>query len=680
MKKIFVVFTILLGLLAGCAPAATPASITATKMLVSPTNTPIPATATSAPNASVTATQPVGDNGAGLIAFLSDRDGKPAIYVMNADGSNQRRLAGGKPRDTCLFPVWSPDGQRIAYMVVPNGLSGDRHGPLEIWSVGLDGAEPVELSVGVTDTLLAYPWNDPTWSPDGTRLAVAALHPVAGTSDKRSVLTILRSDGSGVEQAFPLDWISGAVEWSPNGEQILIQDISPDESIRAHNVHVLSLSNGEIREVYRDLLSAAWSPDGTEIVVVPAQSEQVLIVKLDGASRPIGPLPAGITPERAVWSPDGIALAVFGTTNNREEASLYLVTVSTGQVRSIALAAKYLHGLTYSPDGKQLLISTIHPGRSSYSSSWPKSTLLVYDLASATLIALTDGKGYDAAGTWAPVSTASTAPAASASGEIAFASDLDGDFEIWLVNTDGSRPRQLTDNTAMDISPAWSPDGSRLAFISNRDGNDELYTMNADGSDVRRLTETPNASESFPAWSPDGQFISFDSDRGGNWDVYIAKSDGSNLRRLTDHPGEDWISSWSPDGSQIAFESKRDGNYEIYVVNIDSSNPQRLTQNTVQDGAPKWSPDGSKIAFFSRRDGNPEIYVVNADGSNPLRLTNQAGDDSFPAWSPDGAWLVFSAGNNQKSEIYLFSADGSQLQALTANGAQNWSPAWRPAP
>ena len=683
MKKIFVVFTILLGLLAGCSPAATPAPIPATKTLVSSTNTPIPAT--SAPTASVTATQPLAnpvrrDNSTGLIAFLSDRDGKPAIYVMNADGSNQRRLAGGKPGDTCLRPVWSPDGQRVAYMVVPNGLSGDRHGPLEIWSVGLDGAEPVELSAGVTDTLLAYPWIDPTWSPDGTRLAVAALHPVAGTSDKHSVVTILRSDGSGVEQAFPLDWIAGGVEWASNGEQILIQDMSSDESVRAHNVHVLSLSNGEIREVYRDIFSAAWSPDGTEIVVVPAQSGQVLIVKLDGTSRPVGPLPAGTTPELAVWSPDGTAITVFGKTKNGDEASLYLVTISTGQVRRITLVAEYLEGLEYSPDGKQLLVSTGHSGRSSYSNRWPKSTLLIYDLASATLTALTDGKGYDAAGTWAPSPTASTAPAASASGEIAFASDLDGDFEIWLMNADGNLPRQLTDNAAMDISPAWSPDGSRLAFISNRDGNDELYTMNADGSNVRRLTDTLDASESFPAWSPDGQFISFDSDRGGNWDVYIANSDGSNLRRLTDHPGEDWISSWSPDGQKIAFESKRDGNYEIYVVNIDGSHLQRLTQNTVQDGAPKWSPDGSKIAFFSRRDGNSEIYVMNADGSNLLRLTNQADEASFPTWSPNGVWLVFSSGNNQQSEIYLISADGSQLQPLTANGAQNWTPVWRPAP
>ncbi|MCG2786468.1 MAG: DUF5050 domain-containing protein [Anaerolineae bacterium] len=676
MKKIFVIFTILLGLLAACAPVATPAPIPATKTLVSPTNTPIPATATAtpAPTASVTATQPLGDNGAGLIAFLSDRDGKPAIYLMNADGSNQRRLAGGKPRDTCLSPVWSPDGQRIAYMVVPNGLSGDRHGPLEIWSVGLDGAEPVELSVGVTDTLLAYPWNDPIWSPDGTRLAVAALHPVAGTSDKRSVVTILRSDGSGVEQAFPLDWIASGVEWASNGEQILIQDMSPDESVRAHNVHVLTLSNGEIREVYRDLISAARSPDGTEIVVVPAESEQVLIVKLDGTSRPVGSLPAGTVPELAVWAPDGTAITVFGKTKNGDEASLYLVTISTGQVRRTTLVAEYLEGLEYSPDGKQVLVSTGHSGRSSYSNRWPKSTLLVYDLASDTLNALTDGKGYDAAGTWSPASTVSTAPA------IAFASDLDGDFEIWLVNTDGSNLRQLTDNDAMDISPAWLPDGSRLAFVSNRDGNDEIYTMNTDGSDVRRLTKTPDASESFPAWSSDGQFISFDSDRGGNWDVYIANSDGSNLRRLTEHPGEDWISSWSPDGQKIAFESKRDGNYEIYVVSIDGSNLQRLTQNTVQDGAPKWSPDGSKIAFFSRRDGNSEIYVMNADGSNLLRLTNQAGEASFPSWSPDGTWLVFSSGNNQQSEIYLIAADGSQLQKLTDTGAQNWTPAWRPAP
>lgn len=176
---------------------------------------------------------------------------------------------------------------------------------------------------------------------------------------------------------------------------------------------------------------------------------------------------------------------------------------------------------------------------------------------------------------------------------IAFASDRDGDFEIWLIDTAGRNARQLTDNTVMDTSPAWSPDGSRIAFVSNRDGNDEIYSMNADGGDVRRLTNTPAASESFPAWSPDGLRISFDSDRGGNWDIYVTDRDGSNQQPLTDHLSDDWITSWSPDGQQIAFESKRDGNYELYVMDVDGRRQQRLTQNTIHDGAPKWSPAGS---------------------------------------------------------------------------------------
>lgn len=90
-----------------------------------------------------------------------------------------------------------------------------------------------------------------------------------------------------------------------------------------------------------------------EIVIVPAQSEQVLIVKLDGTSRPVGPLPAGTTPELAVWSPDGTAITVFGKTKNGGEASLYLVTISTGQVRRATLFAEYRQGLEYSTDGER---------------------------------------------------------------------------------------------------------------------------------------------------------------------------------------------------------------------------------------------------------------------------------------------------------------------------------------
>jgi len=263
---------------------------------------------------------------------------------------------------------------------------------------------------------------------------------------------------------------------------------------------------------------------------------------------------------------------------------------------------------------------------------------------------------------------------------IAFASDADGDFDIWSMNSDGSGQQNLTNDDGSDISPAWSPEGDRIAFVSDRSGSEEIWIMNADGSDPRQLTDTPDAGESFPSWSPDGNQITFDSDRGGNWDIYVMASDGSNVIRLTDNPDEDWISSWSPDGRQILFESHRDGNYEIYVMNTDGSNQQRLTSNSIHDGAGKWSPDGSRITFFSRRDGNYEVYSMDADGGNATRLTDNPAEDTFPCWSANGKWIVFVSDRSGNDEIWIMNADGSGLQRLTDSGSHNWNPAWRPEP
>jgi Tol biopolymer transport system component len=262
-------------------------------------------------------------------------------------------------------------------------------------------------------------------------------------------------------------------------------------------------------------------------------------------------------------------------------------------------------------------------------------------------------------------------------GLIAFASNQDGDWDIYTIDIEQDRLRQVTHNDADDLSPSWSPDGAQIAFVSNRDGNDEIYTMSVDGNDQIRLTET-DANESFPAWSPDGTEISFDSDRDGNWEIYVMASDGSNVQRLTNDPADDWITSWSPDGSRIVFESRRDGNYEIYVMDADGRKQQRLTNNQAHDGFPAWAPDGAQIAFMSQRDGNYEIYVMSADGTNPRRVTDHPAHDSDPAWSPGGDWLVFVSQRDGNDEIYVTNTDGSSTRQLTDDGAQNWTPAWRP--
>ena len=225
------------------------------------------------------------------------------------------------------------------------------------------------------------------------------------------------------------------------------------------------------------------------------------------------------------------------------------------------------------------------------------------------------------------------ATAQAQAGRIAFASKRDGNWEIYVMNTDGSGQINLTNNPADDRWPSWSPDGKRIAFASNRDGDWEIYVMNADGSGVTRLTNNPGGNFD-PSWSPDGRHIAFSSRRDVSLEIYVMNADGSGQINLTNNPAEDDLPSWSPDGRRIAFVSNRDGNWEIYVMNADGSGVTRLTNNPAYDVWPSWSPDGKRIAFVSNRDGNQEIYVMNADGSEVTRLTSNSAEDRYPSWSP----------------------------------------------
>jgi Tol biopolymer transport system component len=126
---------------------------------------------------------------------------------------------------------------------------------------------------------------------------------------------------------------------------------------------------------------------------------------------------------------------------------------------------------------------------------------------------------------------------------IVFNSNRDGDYEIYVMDADGSNVVQLTFNTKLDGSASWSPDGSQIVFDSDRDGDREIYVMDADGSNVVQLTNY-SGGDSSPTWSPDGSQIAFTSDRGGNYEIYVMDADGSNVVRLTNHSALDTANSW----------------------------------------------------------------------------------------------------------------------------------------
>jgi dipeptidyl aminopeptidase/acylaminoacyl peptidase len=313
------------------------------------------------------------------------------------------------------------------------------------------------------------------------------------------------------------------------------------------------------------------------------------------------------------------------------------------------------------------------------------SNLLVADLVGNPLEAVGMGgavfvEAASLPSTATPFPTYTPAPPSSAEGKIVFGSDRDGDWEIYVMDADGSNQLRLTSDSGSDRYPSWSPDGSQITFRSDRDGGDyEIFVMNADGSNQRNLTNNSDA-DSYPAWSPDGSAIAFGSDRDGDWEVYVMNANGSNVRRLTYDSALDSRPAWSPDSAQIAFVAERDGDKEIYVMNADGSNQRRLTNNSGDDSWPVWSPDGAEIAFSSDRDGANEVYIMSATGSNVRRLTRDGADYYKPTWSPDGAQIAFGSDRGGDFDIYVINVTGSNVRQLTTDAASDRYPDWLIAP
>jgi Tol biopolymer transport system component len=266
-------------------------------------------------------------------------------------------------------------------------------------------------------------------------------------------------------------------------------------------------------------------------------------------------------------------------------------------------------------------------------------------------------------------------PAVGDARDILFVSNrATGRSQIHVMRSNGSGVTRVTNSSANDSAPAWSPDRKRIAFISGRTGTSDVYVIQADGSNIVNLTRDP-ANDYSVAWSPDGTKLAFVSARSGDMDIWVMSTNGSDPINLTRSPGYDGQPAWSPDGTRIAFSSGRNGALDVYVMNADGSHPRRLTTDGAVESSPAWGP-GGRIAFQSSKDGNDEIYLLNEDGTNETRVTSHPRADRAPAWSPDGSQIVFESDRDGNMEIYAVKPDGSGLTRLTKSPANDTTAAW----
>jgi TolB protein len=257
---------------------------------------------------------------------------------------------------------------------------------------------------------------------------------------------------------------------------------------------------------------------------------------------------------------------------------------------------------------------------------------------------------------------------------IAFVSQVGKGKEIYVMDYDGARPKRITANGSINLSPTWSPDGRQIAFMSYRSGTPELMIINNDG-DLQRAFPQQGELNSAPAWSPDGSTLAFTSSRDGNAEIYLLRLSSRSLTRLTRSDAIDTSPAWSPDGRKIAFTSDRAGSPQIYVMDADGGNTKRLTTEVSYCDAASWSPQGDKIVFTARVPGGFDIFLKDLKTDQMGRLTENSNINEWPRWSPDGRHLVFASNRTGNFDIYTMDLDGSRVKRLT-RGGNSYSPSW----
>lgn len=302
-----------------------------------------------------------------------------------------------------------------------------------------------------------------------------------------------------------------------------------------------------------------------------------------------------------------------------------------------------------------------------------------------------------------------------ASAKIVFRSKRDGNGKIYVINDDGTSLQRLTNTPFSDGAPQWSPNGKTIAFHrdlhsagAGKGQQYDLFIMNADGSNPRNLTNHP-ALDAYPSWSPDGRYLAFTSSRGGRGtaEIFVIHISSGEVRQLTDYAKRDGYAtspSWSPDGKQIAYElSLPDRDRDIYIMDADGKNARPLTKpakplpgRVIPRFFPRWSPDGKQILYVEReyarikgafRPVSHKLFISHTNDPHRQRLAIPTDwRINLYCWTGDRAQILFSALSSAREdgvikpgsnyEIYRYNRDNGQIINLTNNLSKDSNPDW----
>lgn len=251
---------------------------------------------------------------------------------------------------------------------------------------------------------------------------------------------------------------------------------------------------------------------------------------------------------------------------------------------------------------------------------------------------------------------------------------------IYRVDTDGAGRTPITRASERALSPAWSPDGSRMAFTLMGDGTAPVVVQSlASGARVL-VPGTARGLNITPVFTPDGQSVIYAQSTEAGTDLYLANvAQMCCVQRLTVARYSDNLSpTISPDGRRIAFISNRPGVPQVYVMSADGTAQELLAPfdfgATGDSYAPDWSPDGASVVFHREVSGTPQVFVLDV-ASRKLRQLTSVGRNEDASWAPDSRHVVFVSNRSGARQLWVVDVESGRVRQLATPGAARL-PAW----